>query len=73
MLQASPTVGRIVALADVFDALTSPRPYRRAWSLDETLALVRAQRERHFDPEIVDASFNVLPDVIGDRTRYPDG
>jgi putative two-component system response regulator len=49
-----PTAGRIVAIADVFDALTHERPYKRAWPLDEALAEILSQRGRHFDPEIVD-------------------
>jgi putative two-component system response regulator len=46
---------RIVAVADVFDALTHERPYKRAWPLDEALSEIQGQRGRHFDPEIVDA------------------
>ena len=50
-----PIVARIVAVADVFDALVSERPYKRAWSLDEGLEFVKAQRGKHFDPKCVDA------------------
>jgi putative two-component system response regulator len=50
-----PRASRIVAVADVFDALTHERPYKRAWPLDEALSEILAQRGRHFDPEIVDA------------------
>jgi putative two-component system response regulator len=50
-----PLPGRIVAIADVFDALISERPYKRPWPLDEALAEVGAQRGRHFDPAVTDA------------------
>jgi putative two-component system response regulator len=49
-----PRASRIVAIADVFDALTHERPYKRAWPLDEALSEILVQRGRHFDPEIVD-------------------
>lgn len=49
-----PLFGRIVALADVFDALTSARPYRGPWRVDEALEYLRTQRGRHFDPHLVD-------------------
>lgn len=50
-----PLPGRIVAIADVFDALTSDRPYKRAWPLGEALAEIRRLRGSHFDPVITDA------------------
>jgi putative two-component system response regulator len=52
--------GRILAVADVFDALTHERPYKKAWPLDEVVAEIRAQSGRHFDPAVVDA-FMSLP------------
>jgi response regulator RpfG family c-di-GMP phosphodiesterase len=45
--------GRITAIADVFDALTSERPYKKAWSFDEAIALITEQSGSHFDPELV--------------------
>jgi hypothetical protein len=50
-----PLAGRICAVSDVFDALVSERPYKRAWSVDEALDEIAAQRGRHFDPAVVDA------------------
>lgn len=50
--EAIPLLARIFALADVYDALTSQRPYKRAWSPEETLAEIAAQAGRHFDPEL---------------------
>ncbi|WMJ69066.1 two-component system response regulator [Stenotrophomonas sp. 24(2023)] len=52
---AIPLEARIVAVADVFDALISPRPYKEAWTLDASLAYLYAQRGRLFDPRCVDA------------------
>ena len=50
-----PLVARIVAVADVFDALVSERPYKHAWSFEEGVEYLRSQRDRHFDPRCVDA------------------
>jgi putative two-component system response regulator len=50
-----PLPGRIVAIADVFDALTSDRPYKRAWPLADALAEISSLRGSHFDPAVVDA------------------
>ena len=52
-----PLVGRIAALADVFDALITSRPYKDAWFLDDVLSYIREQRGAHFDPLVVDAFF----------------
>ena len=50
-----PLVARIVAVADVFDALVSERPYKHAWPVGEGIDYLKAQRGRHFDPRCVDA------------------
>jgi diguanylate cyclase (GGDEF)-like protein len=55
-----PLVGRIVALADVFDALMHRRPYKSAWEKAEALAELARQRGRHFDPELVGAALLVF-------------
>jgi len=54
-----PLAGRIVAVSDVFDALTSDRPYRRAWSTEDAVAFFEMQRGCMFDPELVDALLRV--------------
>ncbi|WP_456832155.1 bifunctional diguanylate cyclase/phosphohydrolase [Deinococcus sp. UYEF24] len=54
--QEIPLVGRIVALADVFDALMHKRPYKLAWEKADALAELARQRGRHFDPELTDAA-----------------
>ena len=56
-----PLAGRICAVVDVFDALVSRRPYKRAWTLDEAIAELRAQRGRDFDPVLVDAFLSLAP------------
>lgn len=53
--EAIPLEARVVAVADVFDALISPRPYKEAWTIDAALAYLYAQRGRLFDPTCVDA------------------
>lgn len=59
-----PLPARIVALADVFDALTSARPYKEAWSLDRAFALIKAERGEHFDPVIVDEFFRQESEIL---------
>lgn len=61
-----PLVGRIVAAADVFDALTTRRPYKEAWSIDETVAELEAERGRHLDPDVTDALLSLI-----DRDALP--
>ncbi|UMY18944.1 response regulator [Methylobacterium organophilum] len=60
---AIPLGGRIVAVADVFDALTSARPYKTAWSLDAARAHLVANAGRHFDPACVDAFLTRWQDI----------
>lgn len=55
-----PLVGRIVAIADVFDALTQQRPYKAAWSVGEALAELDRQRGQQFDPTLVDAFLRMV-------------
>ncbi len=57
---AIPLSGRIVALADVFDALLHHRPYKEAWSLSATLAHIRRESGGHFDPRVVQAFLSVI-------------
>ena len=55
-----PLAGRIVAVADVFDALTQQRPYKPAWPVGEAIAEIDRQRERQFDPGVVEAFLRVM-------------
>jgi putative two-component system response regulator len=70
--KAIPLNGRIVAVADVFDALTSERPYKKAWELDRATSLILESKGGHFDPDVVDAFFDVLVDVLEVKARYRD-
>lgn len=67
-----PIEGRIVALADVFDALTSRRCYKPAWPLERALSLIKETREDHFDPQVVDAFFESLDQILEIKQRYAD-
>jgi PAS domain S-box-containing protein len=58
--RAIPWPARLFAVVDVWDALTSDRPYRRAWPRDEALAYIRTQAGHHFDPRAVELFFEIL-------------
>lgn len=70
--EAIPLFGRICALADVFDALTTKRPYKEAWPLDEVLALITKDSGAHFDPALVDALMETLPEILEIKETYSD-
>lgn len=55
-----PLAGRIVTVADVFDALTQKRPYKAAWPVEEAVAEIERQRGRQFDPDVVDAFLRII-------------
>ena len=67
-----PEVARIVALADVFDALTSVRPYKQAWPLSDALGYIEQQSGEHFDPNVVAAFMRCLPAVQEVQQRWAD-
>jgi HD-GYP domain-containing protein (c-di-GMP phosphodiesterase class II) len=58
-----PLAARIFAVTDVWDALTSDRPYRPAWAPEQALAYIREQAGRHFDPAVVEAFLRVVPEM----------
>jgi putative two-component system response regulator len=70
--QEIPIHCRIVAVADVFDALTSTRPYKPAWSLDDAAQYIRAHSGSHFDPSCVAVFFEAWPEVLDIRARFRD-
>lgn len=70
--RAIPLAARIVALADVYDALTSRRVYKPAWSDAEARAYIAGASGTHFDPEVVSAFFSLGKMVQSVRERYPD-
>jgi putative two-component system response regulator len=59
-----PLMGRIVALPDVFDALTSKRVYKPAYSVEKTLEIIKSERGKHFDPMVVDAFLDSLDAIL---------
>jgi putative two-component system response regulator len=69
-----PLSGRISALADVYDALTSQRPYKKAWAVDDAVKLIKESSGKHFDPALVDVFLDKLPEIqaICRRFREPD-
>ncbi len=67
-----PIFSRIVAVADVFDALSSARPYKRAWPVEDAANHLRAGRGGHFDPQCVDAFLGAWPEVLEIRARFQD-
>ena len=67
-----PLFGRIVALADVYDALCSRRSYKEKWEEAQVLEELQALSGRHFDPEIVQAFFQCMDTIRNIAERYPD-
>jgi HD-GYP domain-containing protein (c-di-GMP phosphodiesterase class II) len=69
--EAIPLVARIVAVADVFDALTHARPYKEAWTVTDAITEISRQRGKQFDGAIVDAFLRVLPQVLAEFDGEP--
>lgn len=67
-----PLSARIIAVADVFDALMSERPYKKAWSVEDAVKLINAEAGAHFDPRIVEVFNDCLPDFLEIKQRYKD-
>lgn len=67
-----PQSGRIVAVADVFDALTSVRPYKKAWTLVDAEAFMRENSGSHFDQEVVACFLDNLPEIVAIRDRHQE-
>ncbi len=67
-----PTEGRIAAVADVFDALTSDRVYRPALPVKSAIQMMREESGRHFDPELLDAFFGARSEIDAIRHAYAD-
>jgi response regulator RpfG family c-di-GMP phosphodiesterase len=68
-----PVVGRMVAIADTFDALTSNRPYRPQRSFSEAVRVLRDGRNSQFDGTLLDHFLDVLPDIAAIAEKRPDG
>ena len=67
-----PLVGRIVAIADVFDALTSERPYKKAWTVERAVEYLQQQRGEHFDAALVDLFLQQLPAICDIKERWAE-
>lgn len=68
--EAIPKEGRIAAIADVYDALTTNRVYRPAFPQDDAVQMMRQERGTHFDPEMLDMFIDALPEVQATQTVY---
>jgi len=70
--EAIPIEGRIVAIVDVFDALTTVRPYKGAWSVEDSVNHLLAERGKHFEPGLVDHFVRVLPEILSIKERFAE-
>jgi Response regulator containing a CheY-like receiver domain and an HD-GYP domain len=70
--ESIPWIGRVVALADVFDALTSDRPYKKAWAPEPAFDLIESESGSHFDPELVEAFMGAKQDILEIKALYAD-
>jgi len=68
-----PTWGRICAIADVFDALTSDRPYKKAFSNERSLQIMKEGQGKHFDPELLDLFIGRFDEVVAIQKQYCEG
>jgi len=68
-----PESARIVAVADVFDALTTQRPYKEAWPVDQAMAALQEGSGTSFDPELVTTFVNILPEILQIKARWDIG
>ncbi len=70
--EAIPLAGRIIAVADVFDALTTERPYKQAWSVEDAVQLIDEEAGTHFDPQLVPIMHSALPEFLDIKERYEE-
>lgn len=70
--EAIPQSGRITAVADVFDALTSERPYKKAWTVEAAVDLIQREAGEHFDPEVVEHFVKCLPEILEIKKYYAE-
>ncbi|HZO90187.1 MAG TPA: diguanylate cyclase [Chthonomonadaceae bacterium] len=68
-----PLIARILAVADVYDALTSSRSYRNAWSHERTIETIKKDSGSHFDPKVVEAFLEVIDDVVAEMAQEGTG
>ena len=65
-----PIEGRIVAIADVFDALTNERPYKKAWTIEDACDLINKESGEHFDPSLVEVFSRIIPQIVEIHKLY---
>jgi len=65
-----PVSARVIAVADVFDALTMRRPYKDAWPMEKVLATVREGAGTHFDPAMIEAFESILPELLATKSKW---
>ena len=67
-----PIHARIVAIADTFDALTTIRPYKQAWLVEDAINLLKKEAGSHFEPELVDKFLSIMPQIIQIKDQYSE-
>ena len=67
-----PIFGRIVAIADVFDALTTARPYKKAWTVEAALEMIEEGAGKHFDPGLIQPFKAALPEMLLVKAQYAE-
>lgn len=67
-----PLVGRIAAIADVLDALTTNRPYKSAWSMERAVDLIQRESGKHFDPKLVEAFLRSMDDILVVQEKFSE-
>jgi len=68
--EAIPETARIVALTDVFDALTMKRPYKEPWSVEDSMTELRKNSGNHFEPRLVDMFEKILPEILSVKQKW---
>jgi len=67
-----PLYGRIAAIADVFDALTTKRPYKEAWPVEKAVQLLKDESGKHFDPQLIKIFIDVLPQILEVKEQFQE-
>ncbi|MFT7243922.1 MAG: putative two-component system response regulator [Candidatus Azotimanducaceae bacterium] len=67
-----PLSGRVIAIADVFDALTTERPYKKAWTVERAVGLIDENSGSHFEPHLVSIFHEVLPEILDIKEQYAE-
>jgi len=67
-----PIEARIAAICDVFDALTSARPYKKPWPIEDVVAFIKENSGSHFDPKITDVFIRIIPELVKLSKEYSD-